>query len=390
MSLIAAGHFNRLRHDEARAAATERTARQQAEAAADLARRQGEAERWMPPKSYVAYRAAGPVKIDGQLDEPDWRAVPWTDDFVDIEGERRLPPRFRTRAKMLWDDSYFYIAAELEEPHVQGTLTRHDSYIFHDDNDFEVFLNPDGSNHNYAELEMNALNTTWDLRLNKPYRDRGKPDDHWGIPGLKTAVHVQGTINNPSDVDTGWTIEIAIPWEIAGALLERRETPKPPRDGDHWRVNFSRVQWRFDIVTGRYVRGKNRREDNWVWSPQGVIDMHRPETWGYVQFSTAAPGHATYKRDPAGPAKHLLHRIYYAERSFQKEHGRFAATLAELGIGEVGSETLANALKIEASADRFEASVEVRLPGGRRVRWRIREDSRVWVDPDRPPRGEPR
>src|SRR5262249_32364901 len=151
-----------------------------------------------PPRHYVCYRAGGPVTVDGRLDEPAWKAVPWTDDFVDIEGTRRPRPRFRTRAKMLWDDRRFYIAAELEEPHFWATLTEHDSVIFRD-NDFEVFLDPDGDNHNYAELELNALNTTWDLRLPKPYKDGGHADDRWEIRGLRTAVHVDGTLNDPRD-----------------------------------------------------------------------------------------------------------------------------------------------------------------------------------------------
>ncbi len=335
---------------------------------------------YIPPRSYVAYRAAAPLRIDGQLDDPAWQAVPWTDDFVDIEGDRRLPPRCRTRAKMLWDNKYFYIGAELEEPHVQGTYTRHDSYIFHEDNDFEVFLNPAGNNHNYAELEMNALNTTWDLRLPKPYRDGGQAEDQWEIPGLKTAVHVQGTINNPRDVDKSWTIEIAIPWEVVSALNDNDQSGGPPRDGDQWRVNFSRVEWRFDIVNGKYVRRKDRREDNWVWSPQGVVDMHRPETWGYVQFSTAAPGRAVLQPDPAGPAKQLLHRIYRAQHSFQKEHGRYALTLAELGLADIGDGSLAAPPRMEVAADRFHASVDARLPDGKEQCWCIRDDSRVWLD----------
>jgi hypothetical protein len=335
---------------------------------------------YVSPKGYVAYRASKPVRIDGKLDDPAWLAAPWTVDFVDIEGDRRPPPRFRTRAKMLWDDDYFYIGADLEEPHVQATLMRHDSYIFQDDNDFEVFLNPDGNNHNYAELEMNALNTTWDLRLRKPYRDRGKPEDDWEIPGLKTAVHVDGTINNPRDVDQGWTIEIAIPWEAVGALRDNEKSQAVPRDGDQWRVNFSRVEWRFDIANGEYVRRKDLREDNWVWSPQGIVDMHQPERWGYVQFSTAAPGHATFQPDPTGPAKHVLHRIYHAQLSFEEEHGRYAATLDELGLADVSDGSLANPPRLQAAAGRFQASVDVRLPGGKIQRWCIREDSRVWLD----------
>jgi eukaryotic-like serine/threonine-protein kinase len=335
---------------------------------------------YVRPRGYVAYRASSPLHLDGKLDDPPWQAVPWTDDFVDIEGDRRLPPRFRTRAKMLWDEQYFYIGVELEEPHIQATYTQHDSYIFHEDNDFEVFLNPDGNNLNYAELEMNALNTSWDLRLKKPYSAGGDGEDDWEIPGLKTAVHVLGTINNPRDVDQGWTIEIAIPWRIVGALNDKQQSDGPPRDGDQWRVNFSRVEWRFDIVAGRYVRRTDRREDNWVWSPQGVVNMHRPATWGYVQFSTAAPGQGTLRTDHAGPTKHLLERIYDAQVSFQNEHWRYASTLEELGLKDLTHERLAAPPRIDAGEDRFQATVDVKLPDGRRQRWSIREDSRVWQD----------
>ena len=143
------------------------------------------------PKGYVCYRARTPIQIDGRLDEDAWKAAPWTDAFVDIQGDVRPRPRFQTRAKMLWDDTYFYVAALLEEPHVWGTLTRHDSVIFQD-NDFEIFIDPDGDNQEYYEIEINALNTEWDLFLKKAYRDGGPAMNEWEIPGLKTAVHVDG------------------------------------------------------------------------------------------------------------------------------------------------------------------------------------------------------
>ncbi len=114
---------------------------------------------------------------------------------------------------MLWDDNYFYVAARLDEPHVWGTLTKHDSVIFHD-NDFEIFIDPDGDNHQYYEIEINALNTEWDLFLGKPYRNGGPAVNEWEIPGLKTGVHVYGTLNNPSDRDEGWSVEFAIPWKV--------------------------------------------------------------------------------------------------------------------------------------------------------------------------------
>lgn len=232
------------------------------------------------PKSYQCQRSPNSIDINGDIGKPDWDIAFWTDDFVDIEGELKPLPRFRTRAKMLWDDQFFYIAAEMEEPHVWATLTEHDSVIFQD-NDFEVFIDPDGDAARYFEFEINALNTTWDLYLPKAYRDQGSADNSWETYA-KSAVRVQGTLNNPTDVDQGWTVEIAFPWEC---FAENAGMPCPPRPGDVWRVNFSRVQWVTDIVDGKYVKREGLKEDNWVWSPQGVVDMHQPEQWGYVEFA---------------------------------------------------------------------------------------------------------
>ena len=205
--------------------------------------------------------------------------------FEDIEGDLKPRPRFKTQAKMAWDDEYFYVGGEAGRAACLGRrLTEHDAVIFQD-NDFEVFLDPDGDNHQYYEVEINALGTEWDLRLVKPYRDGGPALNEWEIPGLKKGVHVQGTLNDASDEDEGWTVEMAFPWKV---LAEFTEKATPPKDGDQWRVNFSSVQWLHTVEDGKYVKVPGRREDNWVWSPQGVIDMHRPEKWGYVQFSEKA------------------------------------------------------------------------------------------------------
>ena len=221
------------------------------------------------PLSYDCHRAATPIHIDGKLDDPAWNSAPWTSDFVDIEGAAKPIPRFRTRVKMLYDDHYLYIAAQLQEPNVTGTLTQHDSVIFHD-NDFEVFIKPLPRTESYYEFEMNALNTGWDLFLNKPYNENGKADNSWDIAGLKTAVAIQGTLNHPADTDQGWTLEIAYPL----TAFNSRQHVSPPHFGTVWRINFSRVEW----------KPGNPREDNWVWSPQGVINMHVPDSWGYLHF----------------------------------------------------------------------------------------------------------
>jgi hypothetical protein len=310
----------------------------------------GTTEPFPHPKGYVCYRAPSPITIDGDLKDAAWGAAPWTDLFVDIEGDKKPKPRFRTRVKMLWDDDALYIAAELEEPHVWATLKEHDSVIFYD-NDFEVFLDPDGDNHLYGELELNALNTTWDLLLVKPYRDHGPPINAWEITGLKTAVKVDGTLNDPRDTDRGWTVEIKWPWTGLKELVDGMVTPVPPRDGDQWRINFSRVEWDVEIANGKYRKIEKRPEHNWVWSPQGVIDMHRPERWGYLQFSTAKPGEAKFKPDPDWDARDGLHRAYYAQHIYHKKNGKYATTLNDLGL-----KLPADRLRIETTRSGYEMS----------------------------------
>ncbi len=221
------------------------------------------------PATYDCHYTATPVRIDGKLDDAAWRRASWTSDFIDITGDAAKRPPLHTRTKMLWDDTYLYIAADIEEPDVHGKLTEHDSVIFHD-NDFEIFLKPLPETESYYEFEMNALNTGWDLFLNKPYGLGGKSDNSWEAEGLKTAVAVQGTLNHPEDRDRGWTVEIAMPLT---AFNSRQQVSKPV-DGTMWRANFSRVEW----LTGR------PREENWVWTPQGVVNMHVPERWGYLTF----------------------------------------------------------------------------------------------------------
>ena len=208
------------------------------------------------PRHAICFRTGAPIVMDGKLDDAAWRATPWSETFVDIEGERQPP--LPTRMKMLWDDRFFYVAAELEEPHLWATLTQRDAVIFQD-NDFELFLDPDGDTHNYYELEVNALGTAWDLLLVQPYRDGGPAIHAWDIAGLQVGVDVQGTINRPDDRDRGWTVEIAMPWEILREAAPNRAMPRP---GDQWRVNFSRVQWQLDIKDGRLheaARCENRQ-----------------------------------------------------------------------------------------------------------------------------------
>ena len=223
------------------------------------------------------------------------------------------PGHFDTRAAALWDEENLYVAYWIEEPFVEAALTERDSLIFNE-NDVEVFI--DGGDC-YYEFEINALGTvyevffTWqdsagpgsrldvpefDVRHRKAVTFGGNFDRDgetfwrgthsrglrwsyldWDLPGLRSGVRVDGSINHRATVDRGWTVEVAFPWKGLKWLANGRSLP--PKDGDTWRMFFGRFE---KLVFG----GKEvNPHPAWVWSPHGVYDTHLPEQWTPVQFS---------------------------------------------------------------------------------------------------------
>jgi hypothetical protein len=100
----------------------------------------------------------------------------------------------------------------------------------------------------------------------------------WDFPGLQVATHVDGTLNDSSDVDRGWTAEIALPWSGMGWLADGRSLP--PQDGDTWRLFFGRFQKLMNA--GQEVSP----HPAWVLSSHGIYDTHQPACFPYVTFST--------------------------------------------------------------------------------------------------------
>jgi hypothetical protein len=331
------------------------------------------------PRGYVCQRTTRPVIIDGVIDEADWSEVAWTEPFTDIEGNMRLAPRYKTRAKMLWDDAYLYIAAELKEPHLQARLLQRDTVIFYD-NDFEVFIDPDGDTHGYYEIEMNAYNTVWDLLLVRPYRDNGPCVDSWTCLGMKSAVHLYGTINDPNDLDDRWTLEMALPWES----LRETNGDKIPVAGAQWRINFSRVEWRTEAYQGAYRKssnpatGKQYPEDNWVWSPQWIINMHYPEMWGFVQFSAKKAGEAPeqFEYRKQEDVKWELRRLYYAQNTFRMRNSRYAGSIDELKSASLIDWQPQFAPQLKSTQSIYEITAQE--PGGKS--WHINNEGRTWSD----------
>jgi hypothetical protein len=264
------------------------------------------------PADYICYRTSQPLAVDGRLAEAAWQAAPRSPRFVDmVTGE---PGFFDTRAAALWDDQNLYIGFWIEEPNVEAHLTERDSLIFNE-SDVEVFI--DGGDC-YYEFEINALNTVYEVffiwqdayqrggRFDVPEFDlltrralsfAGNDDrtaEHfwrgthprgvrwafldWDFPGLRSAVHVDGRLNDRTVVDRGWQVTLAFPWAGMHWLANGRSLP--PQDGDEWRLFFGRFE-RLPVA-GMLPQP----QPAWCWTKHGVLDTHRPESFTRVRFST--------------------------------------------------------------------------------------------------------
>ncbi|UOE48042.1 carbohydrate-binding family 9-like protein [Mucilaginibacter sp. SMC90] len=310
------------------------------------------------PYSYVAKHVKQPPVIDGDVEDAVWQQAPWTKDFQDIEGRLKPQPPLQTNVKMLWDDSCLYVAARIKDPHVWAKLTRHDDIIYLD-NDFELFIDPTNSTHKYFEIEVNALNTIFDLFLTKPYRNGGAAVTGWDTHGLRSAVKVQGTLNDPSDIDKGWTVEMAIPFKAITGGFNKSVI----KDGTMWRINFSRVEYDTKVQNGKYVKlqdnnGRDLPEHNWVWSNQGLINMHFPERWGYLLFSSNEANDVKFEMPYAEQQKRYLWLVYYKQKQWFKDHHEYLPTLKGLGIDDkVTVAGNVNELKLEATTRQFVVAV---------------------------------
>src|SRR5450755_4606123 len=258
---------------------------------------------------YTCYRTAGPLRIDGKLDQPSWRMAPKSQPFVDIVTGHAA--WFDTRVAMLWDDQCLYFGFTAEEPNVRGYLTERDSRIY-EDNDLEVFI---AAGNAYYEFEINPLNTIYEvfwiwkdaLAPGSPYYGRPEFDpatqrtmvldgvgghvhprgERWGFldwdfPGLKTAVRVDGVVNSRTDTDIGWTVELAFPWRGMADLADGRSLP--PKDGDVWRIDCSRFE---KLGPDREVLDPSV---GWTWNRHGHYDSHIPEVFPCVTFSEKTVG----------------------------------------------------------------------------------------------------
>lgn len=204
------------------------------------------------------------IEIDGRRDEAAWDEVSSVGDFVFTWWNEGDGQRQQTDARLLWDDENLYISFYCLDRDVKATRTERDSDVYRDDC-VEVFASPELSHpENYFNLEINARGTLLDN-----YRPDGKnPDQEWNPSGIRIATTIAGTLNDSTDLDKGWLVEVAIPFKIFKHALPHGH----PQSGDRWRLNLNRLNDNMKV------------KSQWSQGDRNFPRFHHPEYFGFVQF----------------------------------------------------------------------------------------------------------
>jgi Carbohydrate-binding family 9 len=215
---------------------------------------------------YVVRRTLGPITIDGVLDEPSWKKAPSTGPFG-LNDASGLPQN-RVEARILWDDEHLYFAFDCDDSDLFATMNQRDQHLWEEEA-LEMFIDPDGDGKNYLELQVNPLGTFLDIFILTPVVPI--PYESYTV-AAKWAVKVNGSVNDSSDKDTGWSAEIRLP------LKEAVTAPHlPPKDGDKWRLGLYRIEQR-------------PVQQLMAWSPTLKPSFHTPSRFGEITFSLKKAG----------------------------------------------------------------------------------------------------
>ncbi len=235
---------------------------------------------------YVAYRVKNPPKIDGKLDDAVWKKAPSTGPF---RTHNNRQPHFRTEAKIVWDKHYLYIAFYCEDDDIWTTYKKRDDPLFKQEN-VEFFIDANRNYKDYIELQVSPAGVIFDSFF-KTYR-RPRP---WGDLSYNSEmlvkVHRNGTLNDKSDKDKSWSVEMRLPFKKLGPALHL-----PPWDGDEWLINMYRLE-----------RSRLSVKEDHAWSPVTLSrygDYHQIRRFGTLRFSKKfLSEHKKKSLQPAQPHK---------------------------------------------------------------------------------------
>lgn len=228
------------------------------------------------PELTVPRREGAALSIDGVLDEPAWQTAAVTRPFVDVgTGGDAGTADPRGSARLLWDDTHLYLGFSVVSTKILGGFApgSKDAHLWEHEC-VEIMIDPDGDGDglDYYEIQVSPQNLVFDSRFESYNFPRGGPlgpfgHEAWSARG-ETAVKLAGTIDDDTDADSGYTVEVSLPF----AQLDRStrvQRAAPPRPGEAWRVNL-------------YIMKRNAGV---AWSPiLGQGNFHRASRFGRLLF----------------------------------------------------------------------------------------------------------
>jgi hypothetical protein len=177
-------------------------------------------------KVYPAPKAAGPITVDGVLDEPSWQEAPLVSGFTWYNKPELL--QVQTSFRVLYDDRNLYFGVTCDEPlmnRVVPVAASRDSSLVFSGEAMEIFVDPEHDHAHYYQFAANSAGTVYDGRGN---------DLYWNA-----AVQAKTTLG-----DSSWTLEFAIPWrdlgvtpqagKVVGFNVDRDRNVANAREWSNW------------------------------------------------------------------------------------------------------------------------------------------------------------
>lgn len=210
------------------------------------------------------------ITLDGVLDEEAWSKAGSTGLFVDVgSGMPNAQIPSQGEAKVFWTDQHLFVAIEAYDKTVRGGFPEgaKDPHLWERDT-VEIMIDPDGDgdNKDYYELQVNPQNLVFDTRYDDYNRPNGNGRGPFGheewTASAERAVKILGTLDDDSDTDDGYTVEMKIPWSAFS-----KASKVPPAPGSSWRVNFYAMQ----------------NNGGTAWSPiLGMGNFHKAARFGRI------------------------------------------------------------------------------------------------------------
>lgn len=194
---------------------------------------------------YIAHKNIGTITVDGILDEAQWEHAE-VQKMGHFYKNTKKDHKRKSSVRILWDEKNIYLFFDVKDGYIQARTTERDGPTYFDDC-AEIFLIPVPENKQlHFCFETNVIKTTNDLIFINDFAN-GKHGVFKGYnPEFKVAVTIDGTLNDNTDIDKGWTMEMAIPLKSFNEVIRLN----PIKEGAVW--EFLAVRQDRDANEGNY------------------------------------------------------------------------------------------------------------------------------------------